>query len=55
MIGMTIPENIIKGLVQDCGSSSASAMELLQPCTKPSKYALILPHTEVGIIIIIAL
>ena len=25
----------IDGLVQDCGNSSALAMELLQPCTKP--------------------
>ena len=24
------------GLVQDCGNSSALAMELLQSCTKPS-------------------
>ena len=26
----------IGGLVQDCGNSSALAMELLQSCTKPS-------------------
>ena len=26
----------IDGSVQDCGNSSALAMELLQPCTKPS-------------------
>ena len=28
----------IHGLVQDCRNSSASAMELLQSCTKPSRY-----------------
>ena len=28
------------GLVQDCSNSSALAMELLQSCTKPSKYHL---------------
>ena len=28
----------IDGLVQDCSNSSASAMELLQSCTKPSIY-----------------
>ena len=28
----------IDGLVQDCSISSASAMEILQPCTKPSKW-----------------
>ena len=27
---------VIDGLVQDCINSSALAMELLQPCTKPS-------------------
>ena len=26
----------INGLVQDCSNSIANAMELLQPCTKPS-------------------
>ena len=29
----------INGLVQDCSNSSVLAMELLQSCTKPSKYA----------------
>ena len=29
-------EVTIECLVQDCGNSSALAMELLQPCTKPS-------------------
>ena len=28
----------INGLVQDCSNSSALAMELLQACTKPSKW-----------------
>ena len=28
-----------RGLVQDCSNSSASAMELLQSCAKPSIYA----------------
>ena len=28
----------IDGLVQDCGNSSASAMELPQSCTKPYIY-----------------
>ena len=28
------------GLVQDCSNSSASAMELLQSCTKPSIYGM---------------
>ena len=28
----------IDGLVQDCGNSSALAMELLQSCIKPSIY-----------------
>ena len=28
----------INGLVQDCSNSSALAMELLQPSTKPSIY-----------------
>ena len=28
----------IDGFVQDCTNSSALAMNLLQPCTKPSKY-----------------
>ena len=27
------------GLAQDCGNSSALAMELLQSCAKPSTYA----------------
>ena len=30
----------IDGLVQDCGNSSAHALELLQSCTKPSIYCL---------------
>ena len=29
------------GLVQDCSNSSELAMELLQSCTKPSKYGII--------------
>ena len=28
----------IDGLVRDCSNSSALAMELLQSCTKPSKW-----------------
>ena len=28
----------IDGLVQDCNNSIASALELLQSCTKPSMY-----------------
>ena len=28
----------IDGLVQDCRNSIANALELLQSCTKPSKY-----------------
>ena len=28
----------VDGLVQDCGNSSALAMELLQSCTKPLMY-----------------
>ena len=28
----------IDGLVQDCSNSIANALELLQSCTKPSKY-----------------
>ena len=28
--------NDIDGLVQDCSNSIANALELLQPCTKPS-------------------
>ena len=27
----------VDGLVQDCSNSNANALELLQPCTKPSK------------------
>ena len=35
----------INGLAQDCGNSSASALELQQFCTKPSiyKYAVVTP------------
>ena len=32
----TTLESNIDGLVQDCSNSIANAMELLQPCTKPS-------------------
>ena len=32
---LTLPNNHINGLVQDCSNSSALAMELLQCCTKP--------------------
>ena len=32
----------IDGLVQDCSSSSALTMELLQSCTKPSIYTKLL-------------
>ena len=28
----------IDGLVQDCSNGIANALELLQSCTKPSKY-----------------
>ena len=28
----------VDGFVQDCGNSIVLAMELLQPCTKPSMY-----------------
>ena len=34
-------DNKIDGLVQDCSYSSALAVELLQFCTKPSKYILL--------------
>ena len=33
-------KNQIDSLVQDCSNSSALAMELLQSCTKPSKYGI---------------
>ena len=33
-------ENHIDGLVQDCSNSSASALDLLQSCTKPSIYVI---------------
>ena len=36
---VTNPVHQIDGLVQDCSISSALAMEILQSCTKPSKYA----------------
>ena len=29
----------IDGLVQDCSNSIAKALELLQPCSKPSMYS----------------
>ena len=38
--GKFVLVNHIGGLVQDCGISSALAMELLQSCTKPSIYDL---------------
>ena len=45
-IGVIVPMHCTKpkfdGLVQDCSNSSALAMELLQSCTKPSKYHLLL-------------
>ena len=31
----------IDGLVQGCGNSSANAVELLQPCTKPLIYEVV--------------
>ena len=34
----------IDGLVQDCGNSSAFAMELLQSCTEPSKQRRLFVH-----------
>ena len=34
----------IGGLVQDCGNSTALAMELLQSCTKPQIYFLHIFH-----------
>ena len=37
--------NQIDGLVQDCSNSHALAMELLQSCTKPSKYSTLLYQT----------
>ena len=40
MIDAQSRANKIDGLVQDCSNSSALAMELLQFCTKPSKYEL---------------
>ena len=46
MIQQPVPE-IVKmqtdGLVQDCSNSIANAMELLQSCTKASKYILMFP------------
>ena len=36
----------IEGLVQDCGNSSASAMELPQLCTKPCTYNIMLFMTH---------
>ena len=35
--------NTIDGLVQDCSNSSTLAMELMQSCIKPSKYAWAVP------------
>ena len=35
---MSMPHEI-DGLVQDCRNSIANALELLQSCTQPSKYA----------------
>ena len=41
MVGSRCPNSFIAeqidDLVQDCSDSSALAMELLQPCTKPLK------------------
>ena len=34
----TVYINQIDGLVQDCSNSIVDALELLQSCTKPSKY-----------------
>ena len=34
-----VDQNMIDGLVQDCSNSSALALELLQPCTKPTIHA----------------
>ena len=35
----------IDGLVQDCSNSSASAVELLHSCTKPSICSIVIPMT----------
>ena len=37
-MGLYIPRWYIDGLVQDCGNSSALAMELLQSCIEPSSH-----------------
>ena len=34
----------IDGLVQDCTNSSVLTMELLQPCTEPSKSPIVYPE-----------
>ena len=36
----------IDGLVQDCSISSANALEILQPCTKPSMLVKNTPHSS---------
>ena len=38
MIWNVVSIDQIDSLVQDCSNSSALAMELLQSCTKPSRY-----------------
>ena len=39
VLGEIFPVSHINGLVQDCSISSALAMEILQPCSKPSIYS----------------
>ena len=40
--------NNVDGGVQECGNSSALALELLQSCTKPSMYCLQNPDVSKG-------
>ena len=41
------PRYYINGLVQDCSISIANALEILQPCTKPSRYCVQLQESEI--------
>ena len=41
-----VKKHHIYGLVQNCSNSSALAMELLQSCTKPSKYDCIVSYSS---------
>ena len=40
ILGAACSQHEMNGLVQDCSNSITNALELLQSCTKPSKYSL---------------